>query len=221
MGSERLKKTSMGSVEVFIKEYDATSMDLKTDAGVKALIQELMDELNRWGYTKGGATISYAPETFEDSDDLGFVKINMVTKEVVKMNLGTMVYNGKTLTEMCPTARESYDEDKKLRIVRIGGLSNQKNTIFVLLAVHKDKVNGNTYNIIVGKNIGGFSFEYKQSDTNVFNCEFTAEPMDDSGTLYIYAEDVVGETIPEDVTPTSETSGEPAGEETGGTTEAP
>lgn len=195
MSSEKLEKYSMGSVEVFVKEYDKETMDLADNTKIKAFIDDLMKDENRFGYTKDGATLSYEPEKFEDSDDLGFVKIIMIVKETIKMTFATMVFNGKTISEICPTAHETITQDSKLRVVRIGGLSKQKNGSFAILAVHKDDVHGNTYNIIVGKNTGGFNMEYKQNGVNTFKVEFTAEPHDDDGTQYIYAEDIVNETV--------------------------
>lgn len=166
-----LKKVGLGSGKLYCLEYTGTLPDFATIAV----------DANILGYIKGGASVEYKTESFDDSDDLGFCKINKITKEDVDLKTGVMTWNGETLTRLCATGRTTTANG--IRTTKIGGLGNQSNKSYVLLFVNNDDVQGDTRLWIVGKNTAGFTFSYKADTTTVLDVTFTALAQDSEGTL--------------------------------------
>ena len=138
---------------------------------------------NLIGRIKGGASISYTTEKYEDEDDLGYIKIEEIKKEKVEMKSGVMTWNLETLQSLCSTARSTTLADGTVH-AKIGGLANQSNARYILGFEHKDK---GLRVAIVGRNTEGFSFDFKQDSVTVIDCVFSAEALDDEGTLiYIW-----------------------------------
>lgn len=173
-----LKKTALGSGKLYCLEYTGTLPDFATIAV----------DANILGYIKGGASVEYKTESFDDTDDLGFCKINLITKEDIDLKTGFMTWNGETLTKICSTARTTTAAN--VRTTKVGGLGNQSNKSYVLLFVHKDDVNGDTRLWIVGKNTSGFTFSYKPDTTTVLDVTFKALAQDSEGTLLKIEEDI-------------------------------
>jgi len=136
---------------------------------------------NLIGRIKGGASIEYTTEKYEDEDDLGYVVIEDITKEKVILKTGVMTWDGDTLAKLGTTVRASTGNDGMVT-VKLGGLGNQTTTRWVIGFEHKDR---NLRVIIVGRNTEGFTFDFKQDSATVIDCQFRAEASDSEGTLVI------------------------------------
>ncbi len=167
-----LKEYTLGSGHLHIEEF--TELPTNWDAFFASTD-------NLLGRIKGGASIEYTTEKFEDQDDLGYVVIEEVTKEKVVLKSGVMTWNGDTLAKICTTARTT-DGENGTKITKIGGLGNQSDTRWVIGFEHKDK---KLRVIIAGRNNEGFTFEFKQDSATVIDVQFRAEACDDEGTLVI------------------------------------
>lgn len=157
--------------------------------------EEFCTDDTLFAYIKGGATIEYAPEYYEAKDDMGNVAKSVVTKEEVTLKSGIMTFTGNTLAKLCDTARvserESTDEGKKYRVVKVGGAGNAKGAKYVICFHHIDKVDGDIYLMIIGQNQAGFSLSFAADTETVVDAEFHALPMDGEGTLIVYTEEIV------------------------------
>ncbi len=167
-----LKQYTLGSGHLHFQKFDT--------------LPETYDEFfnseeNLLGRIKGGASVEYTTEKYEDQDDLGYVVIEEITKEKVVLKSGLMTWNGDTLAKLCSTARVSTDE-KGITTVKIGGLGNQNSDRYLLGFEHKDK---KLRVIIVGRNTEGFTFSFKQDSVTVIDAQFRAEALDDEGTLVV------------------------------------
>lgn len=151
---------------------------------------EIEKDENRLGYIQGGASIEYKPSYYEAKDDLGRVSKVILTEEEATMKSGVMTWNGKTLERICDTARVDDTGTAGKRIVRIGGVGNQKGTKYLIHFRHIDKQDGDIRVSIVGNNQAGFSFAFAKDKETVIDAEFKAQPMDDEGTLIYYQEDL-------------------------------
>lgn len=169
-----LKQYTLGSGHLHIEKFTT----LPTDDFKKYF--ESTDNL--LGRVKGGASLEYTTEKFEDQDDLGYVVIEEITKEKVVLKSGVMTWNGETLEKICTTARVSTDPETGITTIKIGGLGNQSTDRWVVGFEHKNK---DLRVIIVGKNNEGFTIEFKQDSPTVIDCVFRAEALDDEGTLVI------------------------------------
>lgn len=179
MSEKRTKKTiTLGSGKMYITEFTGKIPE-------NSVIET---EANIAGYIQGGASLEYSPEFYTAEDDLGKAKKTIVTKEDVKLKSGIMTWNGKTLQQLCATGRVT--EEKGIRKVKIGGISNNDNKNYVIHFVHEDKVDGDVRVTIVGKNTAGFTLAFAKDKETVIDAEFEAIPSDDEGTLIIYQEEI-------------------------------
>ena len=181
MANTAPERITLGSGHVYYKEFD----DKSTMPDVDTLC---VDE-NILGYIQGGATLSYKPEFYTASDDDGTHQKTIITSEEVTLKTGIMTFNGKTIGVLCDTARVAEDASKKRRTIKVGGLKNMKRKNYVICFKHEDKVDGNIYVCIVGKNQSGFELSYVKDKETVIDAEFKAIPHDSEGTLITYIED--------------------------------
>lgn len=169
------KKIVLGSGKLYATEFTDTIPEdstLETDDNILGLIS-------------GGATLTYEPEFYTASDDLGIAVKKMITNENVTLKSGIMTWNGKTLEKLCSTARVVTTD--KTTTVKIGGVGNYDGKKYVLRFVHTD-TEGTIRITIVGSNEAGFEIAFAKDEETVIDAEFTAFPLDDEGTLIIYSE---------------------------------
>lgn len=139
-------------------------------------------QTNLLGRIKGGASIEYTTEKTEDQDDLGYVVIEEIKSEKVILKSGMMTWNGETLAAICATARVKEDPTTGIVTVKIGGLGNRNNDIYVIGFEHYSK---KLRVLIIGKNNEGFTFSFEQDKATVIDVQFRAEVLDSEGTLII------------------------------------
>lgn len=151
---------------------------------------------NQLGYIKNGAAIDYKPTFVTESDDFGYVFKKILTEEEATLKAGIMTWNGKTLNQLCSTARVTDDVATGKRTVKIGGIGNQNGDRYVIRFAHKDKVDGDVRITIVGNNEAGFNIEFAKDKATVIDAEFKAMPMDAEGTLILYEEQIGKEEAP-------------------------
>lgn len=164
------KNYILGSGKVYIAEFADKIPD---DATLEVAA-------NQFGYTKGGATLSYSPETYTVEDDCGQIKDTRITSETVEFKAGAMVASAQDIMKVCPTAQITTDSTKKITTVKIGGIANDNGKSWVIRFVQSS---GNLRATVVGKNTSGFELTFSADEESTFEPTFTAEPMDDSGVL--------------------------------------
>lgn len=179
------KKIVLGSGKLYCTEFTDT---IPADNALE------VDD-NILGLISGGATLTYEPEFYTASDDLGLAVKKMITQETVTLKSGIMTWNGKTLSRLCSTARVDDSQSGK-RTVKIGGVGNYDGKKYVLRFLHED-VEGDIRITIVGSNEAGFEIAFAKDEETVIDAEFTAFPLDDEGTLILYSEDVPAASTPD------------------------
>lgn len=180
------EKIVLGSGKLYIKEF--TGGDIPEDSLIET-------EANRLGYIQGGASMEYKPETYTAEDDLGLVSITKLTKETVVFKTGLMTWCGKTLKNLCETARVTEDTSKRIRTVKLGGIKNQDGKNYIIRFVQEDPKSGTIRVTIVGKNTLGITLAWAKDKETVVDAEFNATPLDGDGTLVIYEEDILEEAV--------------------------
>lgn len=176
----RTSKTAvLGSGNNYLMEHNG---EMPTIAEIIAMCTE--DHL--FGTTSNGATVTYTGETHTEQDDMGRVVVTVLTKEEVKLKLGLFSWCVDDLSKLSGTTRTS--EEGNLKIARIGGLNHDNRKSYIVVFEHVDKINGNMYVIVVGKNTAGMSLAFAKDSVSKVEPEFTAEPQDDDGTLVAIVE---------------------------------
>ena len=180
MTQKRNNKTiTLGSGKIFYQKFTGTIPEntvLETDANLLGLI-------------KGGAELTYTPEFYKATDDLGLVVKQIVTSEVVVLKSGIMTWNAETLAVLSATGRVTSTAGE--RTLKIGGIQNVTNEKYVIHFVHKDAVDGDVRVTIVGQNLAGFTLNFAPDAETVIDAEFTALPnIDSDGTLVRIVEEI-------------------------------
>ena len=166
-------KTSitLGSGKIYLTPYTDTVPAVET----------LCVEDNLLGYIKGGASLEYTQETYEEKDDLGFVSKIITTSEEALLKCGLLTWNGTTLKSIID--RCTVVEAAGKRTVKIGGAGNSQGANYAICFHHEDKTDGDVWILIVGRNTAGATLTFAADSGTVIEPEFKALPQDESGTL--------------------------------------
>lgn len=171
-------RITLGSGHLYCMPYTDTVPEVET----------ICVEDNRLGYIKGGATLEYTPTFYEAKDDLGYVIKTIITEETALLKSGILTFNGNTLNKLCDTGRVSEDATKGLRTIKIGGIANATGAKYVICFHHVDKIDGDIWVVIVGKNEAGFSLAFAKDAETIIDAEFKCLAQDSEGTLIKYIE---------------------------------
>lgn len=180
MAKRAKENITLGSGKVYIAEFSEAT-------GIPE-VQTICTPKNLLGYIKGGATLTYTEETYEEKDDLGFVSKVITTSEEALLKLGLLTWNGNTLKNLADRCKVTEAEGK--RTILIGGAGNAQGKIWVVAFAHEDKTDGNLWVIIKGKNRSGFTLTFAVDSGTVLEPEFKALPQDQEGTLIKLIEEI-------------------------------
>ena len=177
--AKRDKKTiTLGSGKIYLQAF----------ADAMPTVDTLCKEENLLGYIKGGASLEYSEETYEEKDDLGTVSKIITTSEEALLKCGLLTWNGTTLAKLidrCKTVEESGK-----RVTKIGGAGNTQGGYYAICFFHEDKTDGNLWVLIKGRNTAGATLTFAADEGTVIEPEFKAMPHDDDGTLIQLIEEI-------------------------------
>lgn len=178
MAKRDKKKITLGSGKIYLTDFSDTMPTVDT----------LCVESNLLGYIKGGATLEYTQETYEEKDDLGYVSKIITTSEEALLKCGLLTWNGETLQKLIDRCASSTESGK--RVTKIGGAGNAQGGYYAICFFHEDKVDGNLWILIKGRNTAGATLTFSAEEGTVVEPEFKALPHDDEGTLVELIEEV-------------------------------
>ena len=176
--NKRNESITLGSGDLMIKEYTDT-MPAHT---------EFDPETDLLGRIQGGCTLEYKGTWYEAKDDTGKAVKTIITEEEATLKSGVLTWNGKTLAQLCSTARVT--EEGGLRKVKIGGVGNHNGKSYALCFHHTDKADGDVWVVVRAVNQGGFSLAFAKDKETVIDAEFKCLPQDNEGTLIEYVEEI-------------------------------
>ena len=177
--AKRSKDTiTLGSGKLYLQTF-STSMPT---------VETLCTETNLLGYIKGGASLEYTQETYEEKDDLGYVSKIITTSEEAILKCGLLTWNGTTLKSIID--RCTVTEASGKRTVKIGGAGNSQGANYAICFHHEDKTDGDLWILIVGRNTAGATLTFASDAGTVIEPEFKAMPHDDNGTLVQLIEEI-------------------------------
>lgn len=154
---------TLGSGRIYIVEYE------------NAIPQDSVIETsaNQFGFTKGGATLSYETQFTDINDDNGDVKESFLNTDSATFKCGAFMGNPNDIVKICPTA--STTTANGVTTVKIGGVSNDNNKKYVVRFKHKTEPLRVT---IVGKNTDGFELTFSAEDAVTLEPTFTCSAME-------------------------------------------
>ena len=173
------KRITLGSGKIYYQEFTAGSTVPDVD--------DICIEANRLGDIKGGASLEYTMETYEEKDDLGLVSKIITVSEEALLKLGLITWNGETLTKL--TSRGKSTDSSGKRVTKIGGAGNANNKNYVWCFHHEDATDGDIWVLVVGQNQAGFTIAFTSDEGSLLEPEIKAIPHDTDGTLIQYIEE--------------------------------
>lgn len=177
--AKRSKDTiTLGSGKIYLQAYSDTMPTVDT----------LCTEANLLGHIKGGASLEYTEETYEEKDDLGIVSKIITTSEEAILKCGLLTWNGDTLTKLIDRCQTTEASGK--RTTKIGGAGNAQGGYYAICFLHEDKTDGNLWILIKGRNTAGATLTFAADAGTVIEPEFKAMPHDDDGTLIELIEEI-------------------------------
>ena len=177
--AKRDKETiTLGSGKIYLQAF----------AEEMPTVDTLCVEENLLGYIKGGASLEYTQETYEEKDDLGFVSKIITTSEEALLKCGLLTWNGNTLQTLIDRCQTTEAAGK--RTTKIGGAGNAQGGYYAICFLHEDTVDGNLWILIKGRNTAGATLTFATDSGTVIEPEFKALPHDDAGTLVELIEEI-------------------------------
>lgn len=169
---------TLGSGKIYLQAFSDSMPTVDT----------LCVDANLLGYIKGGASLEYTQETYEEKDDLGYVSKIITTSEEAILKCGLLTWNGKTLQSLIDRCGSTEANGK--RTTKIGGQGNAQGGYYAICFMHEDNIDGNLYILIKGRNTAGATLTFASDSGTVIEPEFKALPHDDAGTLVELIEEI-------------------------------
>ena len=169
---------TLGSGKIYLQTFSESMPTVDT----------LCVESNLLGYIKGGASLEYTQETYEEKDDLGYVSKIITTNEEAVLKCGLLTWNGTTLKK--PLDRCSSTEASGKRTTKIGGAGNAQGGYYAICFHHEDKTDGDLWILIKGRNTAGATLTFATDAGTTVEPEFKALPHDSDGTLVELIEEI-------------------------------
>ena len=177
--AKRDKNTiTLGSGKIYLTAFSESMPTVDT----------LCVDNNLLGYVKGGASLEYTEETYEEKDDLGYVSKVITTSEEAVLKCGLLTWNGETLKKLIDRCKSTEASGK--RTTKIGGVGNAQGGYYAICFMHEDKTDGNLWILIKGRNTAGATLTFAADSGTVIEPEFKAMPHDDDGTLIELIEEI-------------------------------
>lgn len=169
---------TLGSGKIYLQTFSESMPTVDT----------LCVESNLLGYIKGGASLKYTQETYEEKDDLGYVSKIITTNEEAVLKCGLLTWNGTTLKKLLD--RCSSTEASGKRTTKIGGAGNAQGGYYAICFHHEDKTDGDLWILIKGRNTAGATLTFATNAGTTVEPEFKALPHDSDGTLVELIEEI-------------------------------
>lgn len=177
--AKRDKSTiTLGSGKIYLKAFSETM----------PTAEDLCKPENLLGHIKGGAALEYTEEVYEEKDDLGLVYKIITTSEEALLKCGLLTWNGDTLTKLIDRCKTTEANGKRTTL--IGGAGNAQGGYYAICFHHEDKVDGDLWIMIKGRNTAGASLTFATDSGTVIEPEFKAMPHDEAGTLIELIEEI-------------------------------
>lgn len=177
---KEIDRIAIGSVDIYMQEFTGTSVDdIPTDS-------EIETEANLIGRTKDGGSIEYITTYYTAKSDDGKASRTELQDDTASISFGLITWNGDTVAKIVETAESSVKNGKRRTL--IGGVANKNDKIYLIRALHKDKVKGDVRYTLIGKNVSGFAAAYKPGQESTITPKIDAEAFD-NGRLIVMDED--------------------------------
>lgn len=182
------QRVVLGAGKWYIAPYTSGELDIATVA---------VDD-NLLGYTQGGATITYTPETYTIEDDIGMVRRTFMTKASAEMKTGLLTFDADSIAAMMSvgqlTQTPASSSARGTSTLKLGGGKSSLKKFSVVFVYEDDETGFKTSIGMVATNTAPLEMVFAKDAETVIDVTFTAESNGVDDTIIVIEEETAEAT---------------------------
>ena len=187
-GTGKTQRVVLGAGKWYIAPYTSGALDMET----------VGEEDNLLGYTQGGATITFTPETYTIEDDIGMVRKTFQTKASAEMKTGLLTFTTDSLAAMLSvgqvTQTPASASERGKTTLKLGGGKSALKKFSVVFVYEDDETGFKTRIGMVATNTAPLELVFAKDAETVVDVTFTAESNGVDDTIIVIEEETAEAT---------------------------
>ena len=184
----KTQRVVLGAGKWYIAPYTSGALDMET----------VEEEDNLLGYTQGGATITFTPETYTIEDDIGMVRRTFQTKASAEMKTGLLTFTTDSLAAMLSvgqvTQTPASASARGKTTLKLGGGKSALKKFSVVFVYEDDETGFKTRIGMVATNTAPLELVFAKDAETVVDVTFTAESNGVDDTIIVIEEETAEAT---------------------------
>lgn len=187
-GTGKTQRVVLGAGKWYIAPYTSGALDMET----------VEEEDNLLGYTQGGATITFTPETYTIEDDIGMVRKTFQTKASAEMKTGLLTFTTDSLAAMLSVGQATQTpasaSERGKTTLKLGGGKSALKKFSVVFVYEDDETGFKTRIGMVATNTAPLELVFTKDAETVVDVTFTAESNGVDDTIIVIEEETAEAT---------------------------
>lgn len=187
-GTGKTQRVVLGAGKWYIAPYTSGALDMET----------VGEEDNLLGYTQGGATITFTPETYTIEDDIGMVRKTFQTKAAAEMKTGLLTFTTDSLAAMLSVGQATQTpasaSARGKTTLKLGGGKSALKKFSVVFVYEDDETGFKTRIGMVATNTAPLELVFAKDAETVVDVTFTAESNGVDDTIIVIEEETAEAT---------------------------
>ena len=187
-GTGKTQRVVLGAGKWYIAPYTSGALDMET----------VEEEDNLLGYTQGGATITFTPETYTIEDDIGMVRKTFQTKAAAEMKTGLLTFTTDSLAAMLSVGQATQTpasaSARGKTTLKLGGGKSALKKFSVVFVYEDDETGFKTRIGMVATNTAPLELVFTKDAETVVDVTFTAESNGVDDTIIVIEEETAEAT---------------------------
>lgn len=184
----KTQRVVLGAGKWYIAPYTSGALDMET----------VEEEDNLLGYTQGGATITFTPETYTIEDDIGMVRKTFQTKASAEMKTGLLTFTTDSLAAMLSVGQATQTpasaSERGKTTLKLGGGKSALKKFSVVFVYEDDETGFKTRIGMVATNTAPLELVFAKDAETVVDVTFTAESNGVDDTIIVIEEETTEAT---------------------------
>ena len=184
----KTQRVVLGAGKWYIAPYTSGALDMET----------VEEEDNLLGYTQGGATITFTPETYAIEDDIGMVRKTFQTKATAEMKTGLLTFTTDSLAAMLSVGQATQTpasaSERGKTTLKLGGGKSALKKFSVVFVYEDDETGFKTRIGMVATNTAPLELVFAKDAETVVDVTFTAESNGVDDTIIVIEEETAEAT---------------------------
>lgn len=184
----KTQRVVLGAGKWYIAPYTSGALDMET----------VEEEDNLLGYTQGGATITFTPETYTIEDDIGMVRKTFQTKASAEMKTGLLTFTADSLAAMLSVGQATQTpasaSERGKTTLKLGGGKSALKKFSVVFVYEDDETGFKTRIGMVATNTAPLELVFAKDAETVVDVTFTAESNGVDDTIIVIEEETAEAT---------------------------